>query len=122
MVGFSATAPAADRDSDELDGELLTVLVDPDHVRHGHGSRLLAAAVDRLRGDHFQRAQAWLLDGDAAIRSLLVASGWAADGARRTLDAGSDASAVAQDRFHTDLGRTDDRMDDRKLADAEDLL
>jgi ribosomal protein S18 acetylase RimI-like enzyme len=120
VVGFAATAPAADRDSDDLDGELLTLLVDPDDVRRGHGSRLLAAAADQLRSDGFRRAQAWLVVGDEAVRSLLASAGWAADGAHRRFDAGSDASDVAQIRYHTELGPGDDRMDDSKLADAED--
>jgi GNAT superfamily N-acetyltransferase len=106
VVGVAATAPAGDLDSAALlDGELVTLVVDADHGRAGHGSRLLAAAIDQLRGDGFRRAQTWVLVGDDALVHFLTGAGWAADGARRSLDMGR---LVQQRRFHTDIGDGED--------------
>lgn len=102
VVGFAASAPATDPDLDpDSDAELLVLLVDPDAVRAGHGSRLLAATVDLLRSDGVRRAVAWLPGADTATHELLVSSGWAPDTARRELDTGHDA--LPQVRLHTDL-------------------
>jgi GNAT superfamily N-acetyltransferase len=107
IVGVAATAPAADLDSVALlDGELVTIVVDADHGRLGHGSRLLAAAIDLLRGDGFRRCQTWVLDGDDALVDFLTGAGWAADGANRSLDMGR---PVQQRRFHTDISDGEDR-------------
>ena len=101
VVGVAAVAPAGDLDSAALlDGELVTLLVDAGHGQTGHGSRLLAAAIDQLRGDGFQRAQTWVIDGDEALVRFLIGAGWAADGNRRELDMGQ---PVQQRRFHTDI-------------------
>src|SRR4051812_23388519 len=49
IMGFAAYAPAEDPDHDPATtAELVTLLVDPDRGRAGHGSRLLAATVDLL--------------------------------------------------------------------------
>jgi len=101
VVGFAATAPAGDPDLDPtVDGELVTLLVDPDAGRLGHGSRLLSAAADHLRADGFRHAVSWLLSTDDVLREFLASAGWAADGAHRDLVAGGDA-LVHQIRVHT---------------------
>ncbi len=105
-AGAAAVGPA--EDDDELNpavvGELLVLLVAPGQRRAGHGSRLLAAAVDHLRGDGFVQAVVWLDDADAAGGQLLGATGWARDGATRTLDLEGDGAVVVhQVRWHTDL-------------------
>ncbi len=105
VVGFAAMGPAEDADSEPmLDAELHTLLVDPGHGRQGHGSRLLAAAAERLRGDGFRRAQTWVLATDDVLRRFLVSAGWSADGATRELDMGR---PVRQVRLHTDLGEAE---------------
>jgi ribosomal protein S18 acetylase RimI-like enzyme len=87
------------------------LVVDPAHGRQGHGSRLLAAAVDLLREDGFTHVFTWVPSTDDPLRRLLIESGWAADGARRTL--GSDdepgtqgATEAHQLRMLTDLRTT----------------
>ncbi len=105
VVGMTATAPAGDLDSAALlEGEVVALLVDHDHARIGHGSRLLTAAIDYLRGDGFRRAQTWVLEGDQAMEAFLVSAGWAPDGVRRELPM---SRPVHQRRFHTDI-RDDD--------------
>ncbi|GIM81169.1 GNAT family N-acetyltransferase [Salinispora arenicola] len=107
LVGFAAFGPAdAEAEAPEEPAEALgpdvvaitDLLVEPRWGRRGHGSRLLAAAVDHWRDDGFTRAVAWAFDGDAATRSFLTGAGWEPDGAARALDV--DDMLVAQLRLH----------------------
>ncbi|WP_431921320.1 N-acetyltransferase family protein [Micromonospora wenchangensis] len=107
LVGFAASGPA---DAEALaPGEPATalgagvvavtdLLVEPRWGRRGHGSRLLAAAVDAWRGDGFTQAVAWTFDGDEATRRFLTSTGWEPDGAARALDV--DDMLVPQVRLH----------------------
>ncbi|GAA1728132.1 hypothetical protein GCM10009809_24780 [Isoptericola hypogeus] len=78
VVGFAAVAP----------GQVLALEVDPAHQRGGHGSRLLAAAVDRLRTDGADTVATWVLDDDSARERFLSAAGLGPDGTRRVLATG----------------------------------
>jgi ribosomal protein S18 acetylase RimI-like enzyme len=78
LVGFAAVAP----------GQLMSLEVEPAHRRAGHGSRLLAAAVDRLRADDAEEITTWVLDGDTARERFLADCGLGADGTERTLATG----------------------------------
>lgn len=101
--GFAITSPSEDPDSDPvLDGEVSELTVDPDQTRHGHGSRLLQAAVDTLVADRFRRAVTWVVATDDGLRRFLTDAGWAADGAHRELDLdGTGTTRVKQVRLHT---------------------
>ena len=103
VVGFALTSPASDPDCDPVaDGELAEITLDPDERGHGHGSRLLQAAVDTLAADGFRRAVSWVLAGDDDLRSFLSDAGWAPDSAHRELDLdGSGTTTVKQVRLHT---------------------
>lgn len=85
VVGFAAVRPAA-----EGTGELVALEVLPDEHRSGHGSRLLAAAVDSLRQDGAEALTAWVLDGDSAREQFLGGAGLGPDGRVRELAAGHD--------------------------------
>jgi GNAT superfamily N-acetyltransferase len=98
LVGFAALQPEED---DPGAGELASLLVEPRWGRRGHGSRLLAAAVDTWRLDGVERALAWVWDRDVASRRFLTAAGWEVDGAARGLDTGP--RVERQVRLHTDL-------------------
>lgn len=104
-VGFTALGPADDVEPDDPEPattvELATILVEPRWGRRGHGSRLLAAAVDHARADGMTRAIAWIPEGDGATREFLVSAGWAPDGLARALDTG--AGEVREVRLHTSL-------------------
>jgi GNAT superfamily N-acetyltransferase len=105
LVGFAALAPAEDDGLDPaVTGELTALLVEPRWGRRGHGSRLLAAAVDTWRPDGVTTAVAWAWEPDAATRSFLTGAGWELDGAVRGLDTGP--RVQRQVRFHTDLRQT----------------
>lgn len=80
-------------------GSVLTLLVEPRWGRRGHGSRLLAAAVDHLRSDGMDRAVTWLLDRDRASASFFESAGWERDGYARTLEAPGGAE-VHEVRLH----------------------
>ncbi len=77
VVGFAAVEPA---------GELVSLLVDPTHQRRGHGSRLLAAAVDHLRGIGADEVTTWAPATDPARREFFATAGLAPDGAWRELE------------------------------------
>jgi GNAT superfamily N-acetyltransferase len=100
-VGFVAFGPAEEDDDPPGTGMLHTLLVEPRWGRRGHGSRLLAAAVDHLRGDGMIRAVVWLLDGDAASAAFYQSAGWARDGTVRTL--AGDGRTLRETRFHVSL-------------------
>jgi GNAT superfamily N-acetyltransferase len=107
-VGFAALGPAEDlEEGDPEPGTTLAlapILVEPRWGRRGHGSRLLAAAVDTARADGMTRAIAWIPEGDTPSREFLLSAGWAPDGLARALDTG--AGELREIRLHTVL--TDD--------------
>ncbi|MFD7024831.1 GNAT family N-acetyltransferase [Promicromonospora sukumoe] len=78
VVGFAAVSP----------GQVLSLEVLPGSQRGGHGSRLLAAAVDRLRSDGADTVTTWALVDDTARAQFLAASGLGEDGRSRTLATG----------------------------------
>jgi GNAT superfamily N-acetyltransferase len=105
VVGFTALAPAEDVQPDDPDPDTTVqigpVLVEPRWGRRGHGSRLMAAAVDLARSDGMTRAVAWIPEADTVTREFLVGAGWAADGLVRALDTG--AGELREIRLHVSL-------------------
>jgi GNAT superfamily N-acetyltransferase len=105
-VGFTALGPPAEHEPDDPEPErtvaLSPLLVEPRWGRRGHGSRLLAAAVDHARADGMVRAVIWLPEGDNASRTFFGSAGWEPDGLVRALDTG--AGELREIRIHTDLG------------------
>ncbi|WP_431942065.1 N-acetyltransferase family protein [Micromonospora marina] len=113
LVGFVASGPAdadalaPDEPAEALGSGVAAVtdlLVEPRWGRRGHGSRLLAAAVDHWRADGLTRAVAWAFDADAATRKFLGSTGWEPDGAARALDV--DDMLVPQIRLHVAVPET----------------
>lgn len=101
--GFALVHPSYDPDSDQVaDGEIGEFIIDPEHQREGHGSRLLQAAIDTLTADKFTRAVWWIGSTDDALRRFVSESGWEPDGAHREL-AAEDGRTVKQIRLHTSL-------------------
>ena len=105
VVGFAAVGPSVDPDADETSGELLTLGVHPDARRSGHGSRLLNAAVDTLRGKGFRSMSAWLLAGDEDTRAFLTAAGLSPDSAYRDRVIDADGTVAREVRLIADLSR-----------------
>ena len=105
VVGFAVISPATDPDCDPVaDAELQELVVDPDELGKGHGSRLLQAVADTLQADRFTRAVTWTLAGADDLRRFLTDAGWGADTAHRELDLdGTGSTVVKQVRLHTAL-------------------
>ncbi|MEU4687923.1 GNAT family N-acetyltransferase [Actinoplanes sp. NPDC023714] len=108
VVGFAASGPAdeqalAPEEKPLPDGvaAVTDLLIEPRWGRRGHGSRLLAAAVDHWREDQFRSAVAWAYEADTAMRKFLASTGWEPDGAGRALDV--DDLLVPQVRLHVSL-------------------
>lgn len=101
VVGFAVCEPSPDDDLDVPAGELAALLVEPRWGRRGHGSRLLAAAVDLWREEQVSLAVTWVFESDAVVGSFLESAGWGPDTAGRSLEA--DGLVVPQRRWHTAL-------------------
>jgi GNAT superfamily N-acetyltransferase len=105
LVGFVAVAPADDVQPDDPDPAATVtvgpVLVEPRWGRRGHGSRLMAAAVDHARADGMVRAVTWIPEADTVTREFLIGAGWAPDGLARALDTG--AGELREIRLHVSL-------------------
>jgi GNAT superfamily N-acetyltransferase len=105
IVGFAASVPADDLEAGDPEPDATVaigpLLVEPRWGRRGHGSRLLAAAVDLARIDGLRRAISWLPEADATSRGFFASAGWAADGYVRVLDTG--AGELREVRIHTSL-------------------
>jgi len=104
LTGFAAVIPAEDDDLDPTScAELAALLVEPRWGRRGHGSRLLAAAVDGWQQDAAGTAVTWAFERDAPTLAFLAGAGWEPDGRARGLDTG--ARVQRQLRFHVDVSR-----------------
>ena len=102
--GFALVHPCYDPDADQVaDGEIGEFVIDPEHQRAGHGSRLLQAAIDTLAADKFTRAVWWIGSTDDALRTFVTESGWEPDGAHREL-ATETGETLKQIRLHTAIG------------------
>ena len=77
VLGFASTGPARD---DPADGELYAFYLDPSAWGRGHGARLHAGAVDRLRTDGFTHARLWVLDSNERALRFYHRQGWTETG------------------------------------------
>jgi len=105
IVGFVAVGPSTDRDATETSGEVLALGVHPEALRSGHGSRLLNAAVDTLRGKGFSSMAVWLLARDEQARAFLTAAGLSPDSAYRDRVIDADGTIVREVRLTANLAR-----------------
>ena len=111
VVGFAAVGPSGDIDATEASGEVLALGVHPDARRNGHGSRLLNAAVDTLRGKGFDTVGTWILATDEATRSFLYAAGLAPDSAFRDRVIDVDGTVVREVRLTASLSTSSRSQD-----------
>jgi GNAT superfamily N-acetyltransferase len=103
QVGFVAFGPAAEDEGSAggAVGAVEVLLVEPRWGRRGHGSRLLAAAVDLMRADALRTAQVWVPEPDAASLAFYTSAGWERDGYARSLD--TDGVSVTEVRLHVSM-------------------
>lgn len=115
VVGFASIGPSQDRDAGPLTGELTAIGVHPGARRAGHGSRLLNAAVDTLRGAGADTMHVWVLAGDESIRAFLVRSGLGPDGAFRDRVVSPEGDTAREVRL---VALLDERSPSAEAADA----
>lgn len=90
VVGYAALGPSQDPDAEARTVEISALEVDPDHERVGHGSRLLAAAVDHARADGATTVSTWCALVDEPRRAFWQAAGFGPDTAYRDVEVGLD--------------------------------
>jgi GNAT superfamily N-acetyltransferase len=103
VVGFAAIGPSQDPDASPTTGELTALGVHPDARRAGHGSRLLNAVVDTLRGAGADTLHTWVLAADETSRAFLVQAGLAPDGAFRDRVVSPDGDTAREVRLVADI-------------------
>ena len=108
VVGLAAIGPSQDPDGSPTTGECTLLAVHPQARRQGHGSRLLNACVDTLRGAGADELTIWLLADDEATRAFLVSSGLQPDGAFRDRAVSPDGTALREVRLRAELAGAPD--------------
>lgn len=90
IVGFAAVTPQG----------LIALEVKSDAQREGHGSRLLAACVDRLRADGMTDIVTWVAHHDQARQQFLASAGLTFTGRTRGFEIPpATASAFSEERW-----------------------
>ena len=107
VVGFAAIGPSQDPDASPETGELTALGVHPQARRAGHGSRLLNAAVDTLRGAGAEAMATWILATDEPGRAFLTRAGLTPDGAFRDRIVSPDRATAREVRLVADISRAD---------------
>ncbi|HEV7146443.1 MAG TPA: GNAT family N-acetyltransferase [Pedococcus sp.] len=105
VVGFAAIGPSQDPDTSPETGELTALGVHPHARRAGHGSRLLNAAVDTLRGAGATAMSTWVLAADEGTRAFLTQSGLAPDSAFRDRVVSPDGDTAREVRLVASLAQ-----------------
>ena len=118
VVGFASVGPSQDPDASPLTGELTAIAVHPQARRVGHGSRLLNAAVDTLRGAGADTIHAWLLASDEQTRGFFVRAGLSPDGAFRDRVVSPDGRTAREVRLVAAIGDVPEPAD-AAPADAD---
>jgi GNAT superfamily N-acetyltransferase len=103
VVGFASIGPSQDPDASPETGELTAIGVHPEARRSGHGSRLLNAAVDTLRGAGAASMAAWVLAADEPTRAFLAEAGLHPDGAFRDRVVSADGDTAREVRVVADI-------------------
>lgn len=99
VVGFAAIGPSQDPDAGPTAGEVTALGVHPAHRRHGHGSRLLNAAVDILREAGAEHLATWALAQHEPVRAFLTGAGLRPDGAYRDRVVSPDGTTAREVRL-----------------------
>jgi RimJ/RimL family protein N-acetyltransferase len=79
--------PSRDPDADPATAEIIALNVNPDHWRHGLGSKLTAFVLDRLRVQGFRSVTLWVLRDNVRARRFYEALRFQPDGTERVTSA-----------------------------------
>jgi hypothetical protein len=93
--------------------------VHPQARRVGHGSRLLNAAVDTLRGAGADTLHAWVLATDEQTRAFLARAGLSPDSAYRDRVVSPDGRTAREVRLVAAIGVTEPSDDTEPSGHAE---
>ncbi|MEO7269647.1 MAG: GNAT family N-acetyltransferase [Knoellia sp.] len=118
VVGFAAIGPSQDPDAGQACGEVTAIGVHPGARRMGHGSRLLNACVDTMRGAGAEDMAIWVLADDEATRAFLVDSGLGPDGAFRDRVVSPDGDTLREVRLVASLAPDDAAPQDTASKDT----
>jgi L-amino acid N-acyltransferase YncA len=101
VVGFAGGGEPRDEDATSDTAEVRTIYLLETAAGSGLGRALLAALMDALRADGYQRAMLWVLEGNTRTLRFYEAAGWRPDGAREGYEIGGASYPVV--RYATDL-------------------
>jgi GNAT superfamily N-acetyltransferase len=107
VLGFASTGPplVPEDSPDPVLGDLYAIYLEPEVWGRGLGTRLHAAALDRLRESGFTRAGLWVLDGNERALRFYRREGWI-DTGRTRVDRGPDDIELHERRLRRHLGST----------------
>lgn len=117
VVGFAAIGPSQDPDAGQARGEVTAIGVHPGARRMGHGSRLLNACVDTLRGAGAEDVAIWVLADDEATRAFLVSSGLGPDAAYRDRVVSPDGDTLREVRLVASLALEEPEPEEKEPAE-----
>lgn len=103
IAGYAAIGPCTDPDADPSEAELIALEVDPRFHRRGHGSRLMAAAMDTAREAGAAGAVTWTPMQDSVRRAFLQSAGWLPDSAFRDIAVDDEGHVLREARLVTGL-------------------
>jgi len=86
IVGFVSAGPARDDDLPAGAGEVYAIYVAASAQGRGVGRRLMAVAVDHLRGAGLDPLVLWVIVGNTDASRFYRHLGWRPDGARQPID------------------------------------
>jgi len=103
LLGFASFGPSRDEPASPDVGEVYAFYVDPDHLGHGVGATLMAAALATLGAEGYQEATLWTPAANARGRAFYDHGGWTLDGAAKPFVFG--AREVLEVRYRLELAR-----------------
>lgn len=76
LLGFSIVGSSPDKDSNEKNGHLYAIYLDPPLIGKGIGAALMRESVAALRGEGFTTATLWVLATNDPARRFYEHQGW----------------------------------------------
>jgi GNAT superfamily N-acetyltransferase len=76
VLGFSIVGSGSDKDSNEKNGHLYAIYLDPPWIGKGVGSALMRESIAVLRREGFTTATLWVLATNAPARDFYEHQGW----------------------------------------------
>lgn len=107
VVGFVAVGPTEETG----DGEILAGGVSPERRGHGHGSRLLNAAMDTLAANDIHHVRVRVVERNTPLVRFLAVAGFVASGGYADRVVTSTGDTVREIELHTDSSASAEQED-----------